>query len=74
MFILKHQDEPIILSIIKLMFVCLYFIALYLMICICIKYSNAENLRLINLRRNIKIYFNSPKPKYSLISINENNI
>ena len=71
MFILKHPNESIILSIIKLFFIFLYFFAIYLMICICIKYSNAENMRLINLRRNIKIYFNSPKPKYSLLNINE---
>ena len=71
MFILKHQDEPIILSIIKLIFLSLYFFAVYLMICICIKYSKADNLRLINLRRNVKIYFNTPKSRYTLVSINE---
>ena len=71
MFILKHQDEPIILSIIKLLFLCLYFIAVYLIVCICIKYSNADKLKLINLRRNIKIYFRTPKPRYSLVNIND---
>ena len=71
MFILKQADEPIALSIFKLVFLCLYFIAIYLMICLCLKYSGAENLRLVNLRRKRKVYFNSPKPKYTLVNINE---
>ena len=71
MYIPIHKDEPIIVSIFKLVFLFVYFLAIYLIICLCLKYSGAENLRLVNLRRKRKVYFNSPKPKYTLVNINE---
>jgi hypothetical protein len=68
MFILKHSDEPIFLIIIKLFFLFLHLSVIYLFVCILCKYSNYDNLKVINLRKKRKIFFKSPNNIYTQIN------